>query len=78
MKGGTKAVSVRIPCDIKQALDHLGEVAHLSRTQLLVIAIRVLIRQAKRRGGSITLPYSAHFAADELQYVRNLIDSRAK
>ncbi len=78
VKEQSKAVSVRMPRDIRAGLDQLATVAHLSRSQLLVIAVRVLLRHAKRRGGSITLPYSAHFAADELAFIRGLVEAKNK
>lgn len=68
-----KMVSCRLPADLKARLDNLVQVSHLSRTKLLEIALRVLIQQAKRRGRNVTLPYSAHFAAEELAHVNRLI-----
>lgn len=66
-----------MPRKIIKRLDGLAVASHLSRSQLLVIAMRVLLRHAKRRGGCITLPYSAHFAADELADLKRLMAAKS-
>ncbi len=71
-----KTVSVRMPKEIRKRLDRLSVVAHLSRAQLLAIALRVQLRQVKLRGGRLTTSYAAHFAANELAELRLLKQNR--
>ncbi len=71
-----KLITFRCPVVLADRLDLLGEVTHLSRSELLKIIMRVQLRQARKRGGRVTIPYTAHFVKDELEVLLRLAAER--
>lgn len=77
-KTDLKKVSFRLPMPLSRKLDLLIESSGLSRSELVEIALKALVRQVKSRGGAVLSPCPSYLAADEVARVRALVEQREK
>ncbi len=60
----TRLIAFRCPVELIEKMDQLATAVQSNRTTVILEAIRLLARQARKRGGHIVPPYTSSAMAE--------------